>query len=196
MLSYGPHGSRHAEPVTDEPCSFAEPDWSADGRWLAVEGQPTERLRGMTVFLRHESWVKAHVIAPQEEPEPKAACPRFAPIHPVLVYAMTASGVTESEVHVLDAPTGATAAVQGAGLDDPVWSRDGAGILAASHDPVCASGLEVIDVPSLRHRLIWRAPSQRATPCGMDDGCAFAIVRQCTSPDEQPTGPGICGNCR
>jgi len=190
VLSFGPRHIRQLEIVVGEPCSYAEPDWSADGRWLAVEGQPTQRLRGMTVFLRHESWASARVVAPQEEPEPKAACPRFAPSRPTLAYARTDSGVTESSIHLLDAPSGTTAAVAATGLDDPRWSHDGVAILAASHSSVCASGLVVIDPSSLRSRPIWSESSMRASPCGMNERDAFAIVRRCGSSEEQPTAPG------
>lgn len=58
--------------------AYAQPAWSDDGSWFAIEGQPIDELRGMTIF-GGPAGGPLGVIDPVEAPLPKCTSPWFAP---------------------------------------------------------------------------------------------------------------------
>lgn len=171
--------------------SLAEPDWSGDGRWLAIEGQPLDELRGMTIFLQDRVAGTTLLLDPLDAPEPKSACPRFAPHGSRLCYTYTAVGVMESEIRLFDPETGTRSTLAIGGLNDPRWSSDGSSLLAASHDSVCESHLVRVEVESGEITVITNPSGQHTSPIHLNRSTALYIARSCSGVDEVPTDSGV-----
>ncbi len=176
--------------VVDGPHSLAEPTWSRDGRWLAIEGQPLDELRGMTVFLHNQADGTSLLIDPLELPEPKATCPRFAPHRPLLSYTYANIGALDSEIRLYDLTTGGRATIAGGGLNDPRWSEDGRFLLASHHRSICAGQLVRVDVSTGTIESLSDA-GEHVSPSYLDSKVALYIARSCAAVDENPTDPGV-----
>lgn len=184
-----PSGDSHTLAVLDEPHLAAEPCWSRDGQWLAIEAQPTERLRGMTVYIYDNARGAVVLVDPQEEPEPKSACPRFAPRLAVLAYTYTPTGPLSSEVRFLHLRDGRREATERAGLNDPQWSSDGRSVLAVAHQSICQTDLVRIDVATQSMETLLRS-DDHVTPILLDRGTALFVTRACLGSDYVPTDSG------
>lgn len=175
--------------ILDVPHLAADPSWSTDGRWLAIEAQPTQQLRGMTVFLYDRAERSLTLVDPLEEPEPKSACQTFAPNEPILAYAYAVVGALDSQVRLFAAHTGRRAVAEGVGLNDPRWSQDGDSLLAVAHTSICQTNLVRVDALSLRvHTLLLSA--EHLEPLYLDTRVALFVARTCHRTDMIPTEPG------
>jgi Tol biopolymer transport system component len=175
--------------VLNEPHFAAEPSWSHDGRWLAIEAQPTRRLRGMTVFTYDTETGALTLIDPTEEPIPKSAAPRFSPTAPILAYTYSAIGAQASEVRLYDMVSRTKTTAEGRGLNDPRWASDGGTILAVRHRSVCETDLVLIDPTSLETDVVLRS-GRHLSPMFLSDGVALVVDRACRDADTIPTEPG------
>ncbi len=175
--------------VLGVPHLAAEPSWSGDGRWLAIEAQPTQQLRGMTVYIHDHLDGSLTLVDPLEEPEPKSACPRFAPNRPILAYTWTDAGVLDSQVRLYSPETGRRDVIEMLGLNDPRWARDGMALLAVSHRSICDTDLVRLDPLSLTVETLLRATGH-LTPILLDAEDALFVQRRCNGAEEIPTDAG------
>jgi Tol biopolymer transport system component len=184
--------SRHAPiEIVDGRHSLAEPDWSADGRWLAIEGQPLDELRGMTVYLQDQTTGTTLLLDPSDAPEPKCACARFAPSGSRLCYTYTLVGAMESEIRVFDPAVGERTTLSTGGLNDPRWSSDGDSLLAARHVSICESHLVRVEVATGEVHEVCAPPGQHLSPVHLDRRSATYIARSCEGVAEVPTRAGV-----
>lgn len=182
-------GETQSFAIMDEPHLAAEPSWSADGRWLGIEAQPTQYLRGMTVYVYNRNDASVTLVDPLDEPEPKSACPRFAPRAAVLVYTYTPVGVLDSQLRLLFPGTGRRESSEIVGLNDPRWSQDGQSVLAVRHRSICETDLVQVGIPSLKAETLLTSAGH-LTPMYMDSDIALFVERPCSATDYIPTDPG------
>jgi hypothetical protein len=175
--------------VLNEPHMAAEPSWSSDGRWLAIEAQPTERLRGMTVYVRDSLDGSVMLVDPLDEPEPKSACPRFSPRRPLLAYTYTPLGALDSVVMLFNPSTGDRRSVDAVGINDPLWSEGGKFLLAVSHSSICATDLVRIEPGAGTVETLWRS-KDHLSPLFLDSVSALFVERACLASEEIPTEAG------
>jgi len=185
-------GAVHARELFAAAHSLAEPDWSADGRWLAIEAQPIDTLRGMTVYVYQPEAGSMDLVDPADSPEPKAACPRFSPTGETLAYAYTGAGVLDSEIRLYDPVRQRGRMVGVVGMDDPRWADDGSMLLVARHTHVCVSDLWVLELGAgkPRPRQLTTSQAEGVFPVHLDNGRALYLARACPTDDEAATAPG------
>lgn len=185
--------SRDGEAATLQPFRarhvIAEPMWSASGKYLAFEAQPIDTLRGMTVYLHEPRTGQTSLVAPNDEPLPKAACGRFGK-GDRLVYTESAGGVGEAAPFVYSPRTKKARALPGIGINEPRWSRDGSELLVAVHHGVCETSLAIIDVERGAGPDLVEAPPGHHEPISLSARAATFIVRPCAVDDEVPVVPG------
>ena len=175
--------------LLDEPHQAAEPSWSSDGDWLAIEAQTTVTLGPMTVYLVNREDRSVVVVDPQQGLTSQSAAPHFAPTSELLAYVYTGAGALVSEVRFFDVASGSRRTVDQRGLNAFRWSRDGSALLVASHDTVCTSGLVRVSSDTLEITRLLEGDGNMS-PMYLDQDMAIFVRRPCDEADYVPTGTG------
>jgi hypothetical protein len=143
----------------------------------------------MTVYVYDSSDGSLTIVDPFEEPEPKSACPRFAPDRPVLAYTYADIGALDSQVRFFHLGSGRRDTVERTGLNDPQWASDGRSLLGVAHKSICKTDLVQIDAATRSAETLLQS-DDHLTPIFLDKDSALFVARACRGVDYVPTDSG------